>query len=333
MPSSRRPSTLAVVVVLGTVYVVWGSTYYAITVMVETLPPLLAAGFRYALAGVLMLTFLLARDRWRRRRTEHGTGDSTGLISHPRLIEWRTAAIVGTLLLLGGNGGVVLGELRIPSGIAAVIIATTPIWMNVADGFLHRRSPGRLASGGLLVGLIGVALLLYPARGADALDPIGIGLVVAASLSWAAGSLYARRGQLPRNQLVGSGMEMLCGGAALLLVGAVTGEVGRTDPSHFSTTSLLAVAYLVVFGSLVAFSAYVWLLGNVPISTVSTYAYVNPIVAVGLGTLLRGEQITPRMLLAAALILGAVVAMVSGRLRTTEQPGPAPDAATLEPGS
>jgi drug/metabolite transporter (DMT)-like permease len=332
MPSSRRPSTLAVVVTLGTVYVVWGSTYYAIAVMVETLPPLLAAGFRYAMAGVLMLTFLLARDRWR-RRTEHAAGDSTGLISRPRPIEWRTAAIVGILLLLGGNGGVVLGEQRIPSGIAAVIIATTPIWMNVADGFLHRRSPGRLASGGLLVGLIGVALLLYPARGADALDPIGIGLVVAASLSWAAGSLYARRGQLPRNQLVGSGMEMLCGGAALLLVAAVTGEVGRTDPSHFSTTSLLAVAYLIVFGSLVAFSAYVWLLGNVPISTVSTYAYVNPIVAVGLGTLLRGEQITPRMLLAAALILGAVVAMVSGRLRTTEEPGPAPDSATLEPGS
>jgi drug/metabolite transporter (DMT)-like permease len=314
------------------VYLVWGSTYYAIAVMVETLPPLLAAGFRYALAGVLMLTFLLARDRWR-RRTENAAGDSTGLISRPRLVEWRTAAIVGTLLLLGGNGGVVLGEQRIPSGIAAVIIATTPIWMNVADGLLHRRSPGRLASGGLLVGLIGVALLLYPARGADALDPIGIGLVVAASLSWAAGSLYARRGQLPRNQLVGSGMEMLCGGAALLLVGAVTGEVGHTDPSHFSTTSLLAVAYLVVFGSLVAFSAYVWLLGNVPISTVSTYAYVNPIVAVGLGTLLRGEQITPRMLLAAALILGAVVAMVSGRLRTSQEPVPTPDAPTLEPGS
>src|SRR5438552_793832 len=147
MPSSRRPSTLAIVAALGTVYVVWGSTYYAIAVMVETLPP-----------------------------------------------------------------------------------------------------------------------LLYPARGADALDPIGIGLVVAASLSWAAGSLYARRGQLPRNQLVGSGMEMLCGGVALLLVGALGGEVGHTDPSHFSTASLLAVAYLVVIGSLVAFSAYAWLLGNVPIS-------------------------------------------------------------------
>ncbi|MDP9250015.1 MAG: EamA family transporter, partial [Chloroflexota bacterium] len=157
MPSSRRPSTLAVVVALGTVYVVWGSTYYAIAVMVETLPPLLAAGFRYALAGVLMLTFLLARDRWRRRRTGQGEDDTSGLISRPRLIEWRTAAIVGILLLLGGNGGVVLGEQRIPSGIAAVIIATTPIWLNVADGFLHRRSPGRLASGGLLVGLIGVA--------------------------------------------------------------------------------------------------------------------------------------------------------------------------------
>jgi drug/metabolite transporter (DMT)-like permease len=326
MPGQARPSTLAVVVALGTVYIVWGSTYYAIAVMIETLPPLLAAGFRYALAGVLMLTFLLARDRWRRR----GGQDGPPQVSRPRLIEWRTTAIVGSLLLLGGNGGVVLGEQRIPSGIAAVIIATTPIWMNVADGLLQRRSPGLLATAGLVVGLLGVALLLYPAQGADALDPIGIGLVVTASLSWAAGTLYARRGALPSNQLVSSGMEMLCGGAALLLVGTLLGEAGQADPGRFSVASVLAVAYLVVIGSLVAFSAYVWLLSHVPISTVSTYAYVNPIVAVALGTMLRGEQITPRMLLAAALIVGAVVAMVSGRARVPEESGPAPEAATLE---
>lgn len=312
---------------MGTVYLVWGSTYYAIAVMVETLPPLVAAGVRYALAGALMFVFLVARDAWRRRR---GT-PAEHLLSLPTRAQWRTATVVGVLLLLGGNGGVVLGELRIPSGIAAVIIATVPIWMNVADGFLVGRGPGRLATIGLLVGLLGVAILLYPSQGTDRLDPIGIGLVLAAALSWTAGSLIARRGPLPRNQLMGSGMEMVAGGAALLVVGIATGELGQADPSRFSVASLVAVAYLVVVGSLLAFSAYTWLLDHVPISTVSTYAYVNPIVAVALGTALRNEQITPRMLIAAVIILGAVVAMVRGRPRLAEEPGPAPEAASLEP--
>ncbi len=314
---------------MGTVYLVWGSTYYAIAEMVRTLPPLLAAGFRYVVAGLLMLAFLVARDRWQRRREV----DPGRWLRPPSGAEWRTAAIVGVLLLLGGNGGVVLGELRIPSGMAAVIIATVPIWMNMADGILIGRGPSRLATGGLLVGLVGVGILLYPSGGADALDPIGIVLVVGASLSWAAGSLIARRGPLPKNQLLGSGMEMLAGGVALGVVGLLMGEAGQTDPGRFSAGSLLAVLYLVVVGSLLAFSAYTWLLSHVPISTVSTYAYVNPIVAVALGTILLHEPITLRMLLAALLILGAVVAMVTGRPRLAEEPGPTPEAAAMEPSS
>ncbi len=328
-PSAERPPTITVVLAMGTVYLVWGSTYYAIAEMVRTLPPLLAAGFRYAVAGLLMLAFLVARDRWQRRRGV----DSGRWLRPPSGAEWRTAAIVGVLLLLGGNGGVVLGELRIPSGVAAVIIATVPIWMNMADGMLIGRGPSRLATGGLLVGLLGVGILLVPSGGADALDPIGIVLVVGASLSWTAGSLVARRGPLPKNQLLGSGMEMLAGGVALGVVGLLMGEAGQTDPSRFSAGSLLAVLYLVVIGSLLAFSAYTWLLSHVAISTVSTYAYVNPIVAVALGTILLHEPITPRMLIAALLILGAVVAMVSGRPRLAEEPGPTPEAAAMEPSS
>jgi len=323
----HRPSTAAVVLAMGTIYLVWGSTDYFIAVMVETLPPLVAAGVRYLLAGMLMFCFLLARNGWQRR---HGMS-SERLLRRPTGAEWRTATIVGLLLLLGGNGGVVLGELRIPSGLAAVIIATVPIWMNVVDGILVGRAPGRLAALGLLVGLLGVGILLYPSAGADRLDPIGIGLVLGAALSWTAGSLLARRGPLPRNQLLGSGMEMLAGGAGLLVVGIASGELANVDPSNFSTASLLAVGYLVVVGSVLAFSAYTWLLGHVPISTVSTYAYVNPIVAVALGTVLRNEQITPRMLLAALVILGAVVAMVRGRPRLAEEPGPTPEAAAMEP--
>jgi drug/metabolite transporter (DMT)-like permease len=328
-PAVERPSTVRVVLAMGTVYLVWGSTYYAIAEMVRTLPPLLAAGFRYVSAGLLMFAFLIARDRWQRRRG----ADPGRWLRPPSGVEWRTAVIVGVLLLLGGNGGVVLGELRIPSGVAAVIIATSPIWMNTADGILVGRGPSRLATGGLLVGLVGVGILLYPSGGADALDPIGIALVFGASLSWTAGSLIARRGPLPKNQLLGSGMEMLAGGVALAVVGLLLGEAGETDPSRFSTGSLLAVLYLVVIGSLLAFSAYTWLLSHVPISTVSTYAYVNPIVAVALGTILLHEPITPRMLIAAALILGAVVAMVSGRPRLAEEQGPTPEAAAMEPSS
>ena len=324
-PADRRPSTLAVAINLGIVYIVWGSTYLAIAYVVESLPPLLAAGARFTTAGLSLLAFLLARDRWRRARGVAGEP-----LRWPRLVEVRTAIIVGTLLLLGGNGMVSLAELTIPSGIAAVIIATTPIWLSVFDALLTRRMPSGLAIGGLVVGLVGVAILLLPARGLDALNPLGIGTLVVAAIAWSSGSLYARRGQLPANHLLGTGLEQLAGGLVLFAVGAAIGEIGDFDPGRVTTASLLGLAFLVVFGSLLAFTAYSWLLKNVAVTTVATYAYVNPVVAVALGIAFRGETLSPRSMLAAALIIGAVIAMVSGRPREAKETGPSPDAATLE---
>jgi drug/metabolite transporter (DMT)-like permease len=319
------PATFTVVLALTTVYIVWGSTYLAIAYVVETLPPFIAAGARFLAAGAMLGAFLLAQDRWRRSR---GAPSS---VERPRGVEWRTALIVGALLLLGGNGMVMVAEQTIPSGIAAVIIATVPIWMSVFDAVLTRRRPSYLALGGLLVGLVGVAILLLPSEGFEALDPLGVGLLVLATISWAAGSLYARHGPMPHNQLMGTSMQQLAGGATLVVAALAVGELGDLDLAGVSAESWLGLAYLVVFGSLIAFTAYVWLLNHVAVTTVSTYAYVNPVVAVALGMLFRGEELTPRTLLAAALIIGAVVAMVSGRPREAEEPGPSPDVACLEP--
>ena len=326
-PAAPRPSTLAVAVALGTVYVIWGSTYLAIAYVVESLPPLLAAGARFLAAGSILVAFLLARHQWGKRRG--GSTEST--LRWPRAVEWRTAFIVGALLLLGGNGMVSVAEKTIPSGIAAVIIATTPIWLSVFDALLTRRMPSLLAIGGLLVGLVGVGILLLPSSGLDALDPGGIGILVLATICWSSGSLYARRGPLPKNQLLGTGMEQMAGGLVLLLAGSALGEIGQFDPAGVTTASLLGLAFLVVFGSLAAFTAYVWLLNHVAVTTVATYAYVNPVVAVALGVAFRGETMSVRSLVAAGLIIGAVVAMVSGRPRDIEESGPSPDAAALDP--
>ena len=321
-PGRTRPSTAAVVTALLIVYVVWGSTYLGIAVMIETMPPLLAAGVRYGTAGLIMLVALVAHARWR---------SSNEPAERPTRAHVRSAFIIGSLLLLGGNGGVVLAELRIPSGIAAVLVATVPIWLAVFDAIVTRQRPSPLVIGGLVAGIAGVAVLLVPVEGLDDLDPIGILLVLGAAISWAIGSLYARHAPLPRSGLLGTALEMMAGGVVLVAAGTLLGEVGRTDVTQFSLSSILAIAYLVVFGSIVAFTAYTWLLANVPVSTVGTYAYVNPIVAVALGALILGEPITPRTLISAVVIIGAVVAMVSGRPRTAEEPGPAPEAASLEP--
>lgn len=291
-------------VALLTVYVVWGSTYLAIAVMIDTLPPLVSAGVRFVTAGVLMLGAVVAWARWRRSGTP---------IERPTLVHWRTAAIVGTLLLLGGNGGVVLAELYIPSGIAAVLVATTPIWMAVIESILDRRRPSWVVIGGLVGGIVGVVILLAPVDPVSRIEPIGILLCLGAEIAWASGSIYAQRAPMPRSSPLATGMEMLAGGIALVGAGLLLGELGRTDLSAISLDSVLALAYLIAFGSIVAFTAYTWLLAHVPASTASTYAYVNPIVAVALGAILLSEPITPRTILATAIIVVAVVALVSGR--------------------
>ena len=321
-PRPSRPSTAAVAFALLVVYVVWGSTYLAIAVMIETMPPLVASGVRFTVAGSLMLGVLRAHARLRRgsERSER-----------PTLAQWRTAAIVGTLLLLGGNGGVVLSELYIPSGIAAVLVATVPIWLAVFDAILNRRRPSTLVIAGLIAGIVGVAVLIAPLDDVARIEPIGVGLVVLAAILWAVGSHYARRAPLPRSAFLGTGMEMLIGGTAMILAGGLLGEFGRIDVAAFSTRSVVALAYLILVGSLAGYTAYTWLLANVPVTTAGTYAYVNPVVAVALGALILSEPITPRTLVASAIIIAAVVAMVSGRPRDAAEATPSPDVVPREP--
>ena len=314
-PGHTRASPVAVAVALLIVYVVWGSTYFGIAVMIQTMPPLLAAGARYGLAGALLLGGLVAYAWWRGRRAD-------ARAERPTAVHWRSAFVVGTLLLLGGNGGVVLSELYIPSGVSAVLVATVPIWLALFDALVTRRRPSPLVVGGLLAGVIGVAVLVVPVEGLAQINPIGVFLVVGATICWAAGSLYARHAPLPRSGLLATGLEMLAGGFSLVVVGSVLGEIGQLDVGAFSAESVAAFFYLVIFGSIVAFTAYTWLLAHAPVSTVATYAYVNPIVAVALGAIFLSEPITARTLIAGAIILGAVVAMVSGRPRTERHESP-----------
>jgi len=248
---------------------------------------------RFVLAGgVLYLWRVLAGDR------------------QPTLSQWRSAGIIGLFLLLGGNGGVVWAEQRVPSGIAALLVGCTPLWMVLIEAVIYRKRPSWPVLGGVIVGLLGMAVLIGPSQLTGLhgdIDLVG-GIVVAlAAFSWAAGSLYSRGADLPSSAFLYNGMEMLCGGAALLVLSLLTGEWAQLNVAAISLNSWLGFAYLVIFGSLVGFSAYTWLLRNAPTMLVSTYAYVNPVVAVLIGNLLAQEPLTPRVLLAAVVIVGAVV--------------------------
>lgn len=277
------------------VYVIWGSTYLFIRLALDTIPPLLMAGARFVVAGAILLA-ISSRAGGRER-------DPIGRR------QWGAAAIVGALLLLGGNGGVVYGEQFVPSGTVALLVATVPLFIALFSALLLGQRLRRVAVAGIGVGLLGTAVLLRPGGGAA--DPAHMLLVLVAPLTWAVGSLYATRGPLPRRLLPATGMEMLCGGVLLLIAGLVTGELANLHLDRISLVSGLSLVYLVVFGSLIAFSAYVWLLSKVPTTAVATYAYVNPLVAVLLGWAFLGEQITGQTLLAAALIIVAVVLILS----------------------
>ncbi|HSP65145.1 MAG TPA: EamA family transporter [Candidatus Deferrimicrobium sp.] len=296
MTTLARPPVLqraggGVIAAFAAVYVIWGSTYLFIKVAVETMPPLLMAGVRFVIAGLILLMI-----------TSRMRGAPRDPIGWP---QWRATAITGALLLLGGNGGVAFGEQYVPSGIVALLVATVPLFIALFGALVLGYRLSGLAVAGIAVGLLGTAVLLRP--GADGSGDIGHMLLVLVSpLCWAIGSLYATRGPLPKRALVATGMEMLCGGALLLLVGALSGEVAAAHLSRISLASWLSVLYLIVFGSLVAFSAYVWLLTKVATTAVSTYAYVNPLVAVLLGWIVLGERITGQTLVAAALIVVAV---------------------------
>jgi drug/metabolite transporter (DMT)-like permease len=297
-PGPRRPGAAATWGALTTIYVVWGSTYLGIMVAIETLPPLLMSAARFLLAGAILYAFAIRR------------GDTAG--DRPSARQWGAAAVVGGALLLVGNGGVALSEERIDSGVAALLVATIPLWMAVLDRVLNGRGLALTGVLGLVVGLGGVALLVGP-TGAGGIDVLGGAMALGAAFAWAWGSLYARDASLPSRPLVGAGMQMLAGGVLLVVAGIAAGELGEIDPAAVSGRSLLAVAYLLVVGSVIAYSAYVWLLKNAPTGLVSTYAYVNPVVAVALGALFLAEPVTPRMLLAGLAIVAAVALIVTSQ--------------------
>jgi drug/metabolite transporter (DMT)-like permease len=278
---------------LVAVYIFWGSTYLAIRVAVETLPPLLMGSSRFLIAGTVLYTLSL-----------RGVAPE----DRPTRDQWRAAAIIGGLLLLGGNGLVAIAEQSVPSGVTALLIATTPLWMAVLDRVPLRRT----VLAGLVAGFAGVALLLRPSA-SEPIDLIGAVLVLGAALSWAVGSLYVRNAPIPPRLLLGTAMQMLAGGALMAVVGIAAGELGRLGPEAFRPEALLAVGWLVVAGSLVAYSAYTYVLRVLPTPVVATYAYVNPVIAVFLGWAILDEAVTGQTLLAAAVIVGAVALIVATR--------------------
>lgn len=294
-------------IALGIVYLVWGSTYFAIAIVVQTLPPLLTAGVRFLLAGLVLAAWVAARR--------------PGALSMTRR-QAAGSAFVGVLLLAGGNGLVSLGERTVPSGLAALIVASVPLWI-VLLRLAARDRVGRDVIIGVTVGIVGVAVLVVPSGVSGQTDPLGLGMLVVATLAWATGTFASPRLEMPRDAFASTAVQMIAAGFVLLAVGALAAE--RLEAARVSTGSVVAFGYLVVFGSLVAFSAFTWLLQNAPVSLVSTYAYVNPVVAVFLGTIFLSEPVTATMLGGAALILAAVAFIVSRASATAsrdrERPG------------
>jgi len=286
---------------MATLYLVWGSTYLGIAVAIETIPPFLMLAIRFVIAGSLLLGWELLRGNLLRSR--------------PTRRQVRDASIVGALLLGIGNGFVAFGELTVASGIAAVLIALMPIWLAVLGWVYFRERLPIAVVGGIVLGLAGVTLLVWP-EGGLAFEAVGIGALLFSPIGWAHGSLFsARTADLPRRPLTSTGIQMLAGSVALFAEGVATGELGRFDPGAISGASIAAMVYLIFIGSLLAFNAYAWLLRNAPLSLIGTYAYVNPVVAFGLGAIFLSEPVSPRTVVASAVIVVSVAIIVTARGR------------------
>jgi drug/metabolite transporter (DMT)-like permease len=290
-------STAAVWAALGAIYLIWGATYLGMELAIETIPPFLMASLRFLIAGAILFAIFRPRERPTRRH-------------------WVSAAIVGVFLLVGGNAMVAVAQQRIDTGVAALIVATFPLWIATFDFAANGNRLRPQAVLGVVIGFAGIALLVRP--GGD-IDLVGALICLAAPISWTIGSLYARGARLPANLLLGSGMEMLAGGAILAVVGFASGE--RLDIADVSGRSWLALAGLILLGSIVAYSCYVWLLTVAPTELVSTYAYVNPVIAVFLGAMFLNETITVWVLLAGVAIVASVALIVRAQtapVRTLE---------------
>jgi drug/metabolite transporter (DMT)-like permease len=294
-PASAKPPLSRVIAAFAAVYVLWGSTYLGIRFTIETLPPFFTNGVRFAVAGAVMYV-------WARLR-----GSRT-----PSAREWRAGAVTGFLLFLCGTGAVVWAERVIPSGVAALVVATEPLSFVLIEAVRRRRMPKGAIFAGLALGLAGLAILVGPGSllGGERFDVAACAVLVVGTFCWASGSLYSRGSRMPESPVMATAVTLVCGGACLAVLGLLTGELGRFDPAGVSTRSVVAVLYNFVFGSIVGFSAYLWLLRVTTASRVSTYAYVNPIVAVFLGWALAGEALNPRVFVAAAVIVGAVALII-----------------------
>lgn len=300
---------------LLTLYLVWGSTYLGIRLAIDSFPPYVMIGIRFLIAGTLLLGWNALHGRLRTDR--------------PTRREWRDSAIVGFLLLCGGNGLVAWAEQTVPTGIVALLVALMPAWVVLFGRIVFRERLVPLVVLGLVTGLVGVGILVGPsiagaaagvrtAGGSGRLDPIGVGSVIVGPILWAAGSLYsARLARLPRIPSLASALQMLSAGILSLVIAGIDGEWPRFVPANVTTESLLALTYLVTVGSILGFGAYVWLLRVAPLAKVTTYAYVNPVVAFVIGAIVLGEAITLQTVLAAGVIVAAVALIVTARGRAS----------------
>jgi drug/metabolite transporter (DMT)-like permease len=298
--SSNRTVLLAA---FAAVYLIWGSTFLAIRIGDESFPPLLVAGIRHLTFGLIAFPILLWKTKAR-----------------PTWAEWRATTITGFLLLAMGNGGVCLAEERVPSGIAALLVATVSLWMVLIDWLRPNGvRPVPRVIVGLVLGFAGLALLVGPKElgGSGRIDPVGVAILGVGSFAWACGSIYAKHGGMPSSPLLASAMQSLTGGLILWIIGGFTGEIGALHLATVSTHSWIAITYLICFGSMIGFSSYLYILKHSTATRVATYAFVNPIVALFLGWLLLHEAITLRTILASAVILAAVLLVITAPHRAT----------------
>lgn len=303
----ERPSKIAILAAFAALYLIWGSTYLGILFAIQSIPPFLMAGVRFFLAGIIM--FAIARFQGAPK---------------PDPTTWRDALIVGACLLLFGNGGVTVAEKWVPTGLAALLVATVPIYIALLGwitGTAPRPTP--MVWLGLIGGFIGVGVLVQTALTTPAESPnehlaLGMAILLFGSLIWSAGSLYSRRARNAPSPFLAAGQQMLCGGALLILAGVILGEYRGFDPRHITMPSAMAFVYLVLIGSLVGFPAYIFLLRHCDPAKVATYAYINPIVAVLLGTAFAGETLTMRTVLGAGLIIGSVAVVITAQQMTSK---------------
>ena len=282
--------SLRTILAIAATWFIWGSTYLGVVIAVRDLPPFLTSGLRNLLAGTLIYGYLRLRGAQR-----------------PSREQWRTALIVGVSLLALGNGAVTWAAQREPSGVIALVVSLVPLWLMVF-GWMGARGvrPAGIEVAGIALGLSGIALLVVPHEGGGNVSGLGLAVLLLSTLAWAGGSMYARTLAPLPVPLLGTGMEMLLGGGTMMLVSGLTGEWGRVTAASFTTSAVLSLAFLVLFGSVLGFSAYKWLLANVRPALAGTYAFVNPVVAMLLGWTFAGEALTGRLVLAMALIVGAV---------------------------